>query len=124
MTKKEAGLIVQEIYYEAPELRYLINIPDDATLIDDNKYRNFDDIRNDPDYSNWGTSPAYLNYIGLIPYLIKGFQEQNTIINTQQNEINTLKTENQEQQTKINELTSIIEKLKTANSFEDFKNRL
>jgi hypothetical protein len=110
VTKKEAGLIVQEIYYEAPELRYLINIPDDATLIDDNKYRNFDDIRNDPDYSNWGTSPAYLNYIGLIPYLIKGFQEQ-------QNEINTLKTENAE-------LKSIIDKLKTANSFEEFKNSL
>ena len=123
-TKKEAGLIVQEIYYEAPELRYLINIPDDATLIDDNKYRNFDDIRNDPDYSNWGTSPASLNYNGLIPYLIQGFKEQ-------QNKINTLKTENQQQQTKINtletenaELKSIIDKLKTANSFEEFKNSL
>ena len=26
-TNKEAGLIVQEIYYEVPELRYLITIP-------------------------------------------------------------------------------------------------
>jgi DUF2075 family protein len=116
-TKKEAGLIVQEIYYEAPELRYLIDIPKDSTLIDDNKYRNFDDIRNDPDYSNWGTSPAHLNYIGLIPYLIQGFKEQQT-------KIDTLETKNQQQQTKINELTSIIDKLKTANSFEEFKQTL
>ena len=73
-SNKEAGLIVQEIYYEVPELRYLITIPSDASLIDDNKYRNFDDIRNDPDYSNWGHEEAYLNYIGFISYLIKEFK--------------------------------------------------
>ena len=64
------------------------------TFIDDNKYENFDDIRNDPDYSNWGHEEAYLNYIGFISYLIKGFQEQ-------QKEIDTLKTESQQQQTEI-----------------------
>ena len=82
-TRKQAGLIVQEIYYEVPELRYLLNIPKDATLIDDNKYSNLDDIRNDPDYSNWGEKPASLNYTGLIPFLIQGFKEQNATIEAQ-----------------------------------------
>ena len=106
----EAGLIAQEIYYEVPELRHLVSVPSDAILIDDNKYRNFTDIKNDPDYNNWGNNIASVNYTGLIPYLIKGIQEQ-------QEEINTLKQENIE-------LKSIIDKLKTANSFEEFKNLL
>ena len=36
------------------------------------------DIRNDPDYGSHGwsnTEPSSLNYIGLIPYLIKSNQE-------------------------------------------------
>ena len=111
--KKEAGLIVQEIYYEAPELRYLISIPDDATLIDDNKYRNFDDIRNDPDYSNWGTSPAHLNYTGLIPYLIQGFKEQNNEINTLKTKVSELENKNIELETKLNDLYSIVNELKS-----------
>ena len=106
----ECGLIAQEIYYEVPELRYIIDIPEDAVLIDDNKHRNFEDIRNDPDYSNWGSRNATVSYNNLIGYLIRGFQEQQT-------EINTLKTENIE-------LKSIIDKLKTANSFEEFKQTL
>jgi len=106
----ESGLIAQELYYEAPELRHLVNVPSDATLIDNSETRDFEDIQNDPDYSNWGEKPASVNYIGLIPYLIKGIQEQQT-------EINTLKTEN-------SELTNIINKLKTANSFEEFKQSL
>jgi hypothetical protein len=112
-TKKEAGLIVQEIYYEAPELRYLISIPDDATLIDDNKYRNFEDIRNDPDYSNWGASPAHLNYTGLIPYLIQGFKEQNNEITTLKTTVSNLENKNIELENKINDLYSIINELKT-----------
>jgi hypothetical protein len=35
------------------------------------------DIQNDPDYTalGWGDTPASINYIGLIPYLIKSIQE-------------------------------------------------
>jgi hypothetical protein len=82
-TKKEAGLIVQEIYYEVPELRFLLSIPEDATLIDDDKHANFNDIRNDPDYSNWGSEPGAINYAGLIPYLIQGFKEQHAAMEAQ-----------------------------------------
>ena len=122
--QKEAGLIVQEIYYEIPELRYLITIPDDAVLIDDNKYRNFTDIQNDPDYSNWGSSSAYLNYNSFITYLIAGFQEHNTQIVNLENENSILKSENELLKTQVNELTNIINNLKTANSFEEFKQTL
>ena len=79
-------------------------------MIDDDKYRNFEDIKNDPDYSNCGEGPASINYTNLIAYLIKGFQEQQEVIQSQEN--------------KITELTSIIDKLKAASSFEDFKSQL
>ena len=99
--RKEAGLIVQEIYYEIPELRYLIQIPDDATLIDDNKYRNFDDIQNDPDYINWGSTKASLDYNSLITYLIRGFQEQNS-------RIVDLETENEQLKNEITQIKNIL----------------
>ena len=105
----ESGLIAQEIFYEVPELRFLLNnIPDESNINATTK--NFADIKNDPDYSNWSNHISTVNYTGLIPYLIQGFKEQQT-------EINTLKTENIE-------LKSIIDKLKTANSFEEFKQTL
>ena len=119
----ESGLIAQEMFYETPELRFLVNNTIDPNIVDETP-RNFSDIKNDPDYSNWSDEISSVNYTGLIPYLIQGFKEQQTIINTQQTKINTLETENQQQQTKINELTSIIDKLKTANSFEEFKQTL
>ena len=34
-----------------------------------------EDIQQDPDYSDWGPVAAQVNYFGLIPYLIKSFQE-------------------------------------------------
>ena len=89
---KNAGLIAQEIYYEIPELRYIINIPEDATLIDNNIIANFEDIKNDPDYNNWGSTPASVDYISLIAYLVKGFQEQNSEITTLKTEVTTLES--------------------------------
>ena len=77
---REAGLMAQDIYYDAPELRYLVsvrnkgidagpvNIPQERPFIDD-------DPTNDPDYSEWGTASAGVAYIQLIPYLIKSNQE-------------------------------------------------
>jgi len=77
---REAGLMAQDIYYDAPELRYLVsarnkgidaepvNIPQERPFIDD-------DPTNDPDYSGWGTASASVAYIQLVPYLIKSNQE-------------------------------------------------
>jgi hypothetical protein len=103
---KNAGLIAQEIYYEKPELRYIINIPTDATLIDNNTINNLDDIRNDPDYNNWGSTSASVDYISLIAYLVKGFQEQNT-------EVTSLKTQVTTLETKVSSLESQLATLQT-----------
>ena len=78
---REAGLITQDVYYDAPELRFLVqarnegldsiipvNIPEEKPFVDD-------DPTKDPDYSGWGTDAASLNYEGFIPYLIKSNQE-------------------------------------------------
>ncbi len=82
---EESGLIAQEVYYDVPELRHLVGVPEDADL-SGNPIPTSSDPQMDPDYSNWGSKPAGLNYNGFIAYLIKGMQEQ-------QEQIELLKTE-------------------------------
>lgn len=85
-TTHEWGFIAQEVYYEVPELRKIVDVPPSATLIDNHENMDFKDIRNDPDYSNWGEEKASLHYNSFIALLTKGFQEQ-------QEEIKTLKSQ-------------------------------
>ena len=94
---EESGLIAQEMYYETPELRYLINIPTDANLNDENN-------------TNWGSSPLAVNYIGLIPHLIKGFLRT--------------KFNNRKSEKTIDDLNCTIDKLKNSNSFDEFKEKI
>ena len=56
-------------------------------------YTPTDDIQNDPDYKalGWGDTPSQLNYIGLMPYLIKAMQEQQETIDLLKTEVNSLK---------------------------------
>jgi hypothetical protein len=51
-------------------------------------------IQQDPDYKalGWGDTPASVNYIGLIPYLVKSIQELNAKIEDQANTISDLKS--------------------------------
>jgi hypothetical protein len=76
-THEEAGLIAQEIWYDAPELRYIISVPSDAQ-IPETKPETSDDPTIDPDYENWGRTNATVNYTHIIPYLIKSNQELHT----------------------------------------------
>lgn len=85
----ESGLITQEVYYDAPELRHLVNVPSDADL-SGNAIQTSIDPQIDPDYSNWGSSIATLNYTGLISYLIKSNQEQETHIQSLETRIAAL----------------------------------
>jgi len=75
---KESGLIAQEIFYDAPELRYLVNMSPDANsnVIYNEIVNSSEDPSIDPDYSAWGSNAASVNYTGLIPYLIKAIQEK------------------------------------------------
>ena len=68
---KESGLIAQEIYYDAPELRHLANrtnneIDEEGNTIPLPEIPTSIDPSQDPDYSSWGKDPASVNYIGLI----------------------------------------------------------
>jgi hypothetical protein len=83
-SSKESGLIAQELFYDAPELRHLVTLPADA---DSNMI--FDDASNiassvdpalDPSYPGWGSNLAGVNYTGFIPYLIKAIQEKDVQI--------------------------------------------
>ena len=62
------------------------------------------DIQQDPDYKalGWGDTPSSLNYIGLIPYLIKSIQELKTEIDSQRSDIEQQKTYIQTLETRLN----------------------
>ena len=88
---KTPGLIAQDVYYDCPELRYLVDVPDDAVPGD--KPNTPEDPTQDPDYSNWGSTYAGLQYTAFPIYLIKAVQELKTINDTQQTTITTLETD-------------------------------
>ena len=84
---KESGLIAQEIYYDAPELRHLVyrGIPEtdeDGNIIPLPSIPTSIDPQQDPDYSSWGKDPASVNYIGLIAYLVKANTELHERVKT------------------------------------------
>ena len=73
---KESGLIAQDSYYDAPELRHLINrtnneIDEEGNSIPLPEIPTSIDPRQNPDYSSCGKDPASVNYIGLIAYLVR-----------------------------------------------------
>lgn len=87
----ESGLIAQEVYYNAPELCHLVRIENsNGKILLPREYDlSGNDIQQDPDYNalGWGDKSATLDYIGLIPYLIKSNQEQDALIKERQSAI-------------------------------------
>jgi len=83
----ESGLIAQEIYYDAPELKHIVSITD---MSNDDIIPSSDDPTKDPDYSDWGDMPASVDYIQLIPYLIKSNQELHERITILEAKINNM----------------------------------
>ena len=102
-TNTESGLIAQEIYYNAPELRHLVTIEDGEPQEYD---LSGNDIQNDPDYTalGWGNNSAYVDYIGLIPYLIKANQEKQTILEQQESTISQQTTQIEDLKTRVTSL--------------------
>ena len=72
---KESGLMAQDIYYDAPELRHLVQVPITADPTPEKPPAPSDDPRDDPDYSAWGPNPASYDPYGVMPYMIKSIQE-------------------------------------------------
>ena len=91
----EAGLITQEVYYDAPELRHIVNMSDDADVSEED-IKTSEDPSVDPDYTNWGSDISSLDYTQLIPYLIKSNQELHAEIQTLEHKDHTqeLRAEN------------------------------
>ena len=81
---KESGLIAQEIYYDAPELRHLVRRGKVQTDEEGNELPipSSIDPTQDPDYSSWGEEAASLNYIGLIAYVVKANNELHDRVKT------------------------------------------
>lgn len=86
---RESGLIAQDVYYDAPELKHLLTLSADANP-PERKPVQPEDIRDDPDYSEWGGEPTRLNYIGLIPYLVRSTQELNAELVAERAKVATL----------------------------------
>ena len=72
---KESGLIAQEVYYDAPELRHLVYRGSPNQDEEGIEIPTSIDPQQDPDYSSWGKESASVNYIGLIAYLVKANNE-------------------------------------------------
>ena len=71
----ESGLMAQEVYYSVPEMRHMVGIPPEAGDIDTFTPPPSDDPTQDPDYSVWGDGIATVDYMQMVPYLVKGVQE-------------------------------------------------
>jgi len=75
-SQREIGLVAQDIWYDAPELRHIVDLPSDATPAEE-KPADSGDPQQDPDYdgAGWGTESASVSYTQIIPVLIKSNQE-------------------------------------------------
>jgi hypothetical protein len=75
----ESGIIAQEMFYDIPEWRHLVHVPSDANsnVIYTSNIPSSSNPQEDPMgyHQYWGSAPASVNYIGLIPYLIDGIKD-------------------------------------------------
>ena len=108
----EAGLIAQDVWYDAPELKFLVHPSKDANPSETKPVSpDPNDPTQDPDYSSWGTTQAYINYEGLIPYLIKAIQEQYEKTQSIKSELNLIRELQNENNTLLIDVIGRIEKL-------------
>jgi len=116
----ESGLIAQEIWYDCPELRHLVRVGEGGSPADAIATSDVPSI--DPDYSSWGPSAASVNYVGFIPYLIRGFQEHSEENVALKSEMDVLKKENDSMKAKTASLEAQIALLMKAVGLVDSGN--
>ena len=97
---RETGLIAQEVYYNAPEFRHLINCgteydedPEGKDVIPDEMDLSGVPIGEDPDYEGAGwskTEMASVEYQGFVAYLIKSNQELHERISILEAKVNNM----------------------------------
>jgi hypothetical protein len=72
----ESGFIAQDIYYDAPELRHLVELGKDAKP---------NETKNEPNYEDWGEEHAKLDYVGLIAYTVAAINELREMVDELEN---------------------------------------
>jgi hypothetical protein len=70
---KEVGFIAQDIYYQVPELKHIVNVGGSGTPASNVVIG--DDPAVDPDYSSWGNVAAGIHITEVIPYNTAAIQE-------------------------------------------------
>jgi len=84
--KTETGFIAQDVWYNAPEIKYLVNT-DTSNIIDiSGSYTHETDLST----HGWSNEPAQLNYIGLMGHITKGIQELDSLIESNKTKINSI----------------------------------
>lgn len=73
---EESGFIAQDIYYDAPELRHLVELGKDAKP---------NETKNEPNYEDWGEEHAKLDYVGLIAYTVAAINELREMVEQLEN---------------------------------------
>lgn len=73
---EESGFIAQDIYYDAPELRHLVQL---------GKGANPNETKNEPNYEDWGEEHAKLDYVGLIAYTVAAINELREMVEDLEN---------------------------------------
>ena len=81
---KESGLIAQDVYFNAPELRHLVTLDSNLSFDSNATFS----LSNTPDTSAWGSNTWFLSYTQFIPYLIKAIQEQQSEIDELKKKLN------------------------------------
>ena len=116
-SEKETGLIAQDVWYDAPELRHIVSLPSDATPAQD-KPTGSDDPQEDPDYdeAGWGTESASVSYTQLIPVLVKSNQELDAQIADLESQVQEQASENQALRTALEALKSRLDSLESSDS--------
>jgi hypothetical protein len=71
--RKEVGFIAQDIYYEVPELKHIVDVGGGVTPAEHITIG--DDPTEDPDYSSWGNVAAGVRYTEIIPYNTAAIQD-------------------------------------------------
>jgi len=114
---RESGLIAQDIWYDAPELRHLVNLASDVSghpqphpqPLPQGTDRS--DPQNDPDYTGlgWG-GKASVNYNGLIAYLIQANQELDGRLAQKSHDMDALKVEMAQTMTRMRVIEGAHEK--------------
>jgi hypothetical protein len=72
----ESGFIAQDMYYDAPELRHLVQLGKDAKP---------NETKNEPNYEDWGEEHAKLDYVGLIAYTVAAINELREMVEELEN---------------------------------------